>query len=143
MLAERMIRLHEGLRLRLYQDTADPPCWSIGYGRNLQAVGISREEAEVLLGHDLARVQRELAEQLPWTRQLDAVRHAVLVDMCFNLGITGLRKFTRTLAAIEAGDYARAGGLMLQSRWATQVKGRARRLAAMMATGTVPPEVAA
>lgn len=141
-LTERLIRLHEGLRLKPYRDTGDPPRQTIGYGRNLTDSGITFEEAEYLLAHDLARAEQALDDALPWARHLDAVRRAVLVDMAYNLGIGGLLKFSRTLAAIEAGDYPRAAGMMLQSKWAAQVKGRARRLAAMMATGTVPPEVA-
>jgi lysozyme len=142
-LAERLIRLHEGLRLKPYLDTATPPRWSIGYGRNLTDCGISRGEAEELLQHDLTRVERELLIALPWVTRLDPVRYAVLVDMSYNLGLRGLLQFRSTLAHIEAGDYPRAAGQMLESRWAAQVGTRARRLAGMMATGTVPPEVAA
>lgn len=141
-LAERLIRLHEGLRLRPYLDTAHPPRMSIGYGRNLTDCGVSHDEAEYLLHNDLARVERELREALPWVTRLDAARYAVLVDMGYNLGVPGLLQFRRTLAEVEAGNYARAAGLMLQSRWAAQVKTRARRLASLMATGLVPPEVA-
>ena len=141
-LAERLIRLHEGLRLKPYLDTAVPPRLSIGYGRNLTDCGVSRGEAEELLQHDLTRVERELLVALPWVTRLDPVRYAVLIDMTYNLGLAKLLQFKVTLVSIEAGDYARAAGQMLQSRWASQVGARARRLAAMMATGTVPPEVA-
>ena len=142
-LAERLIRLHEGLRLKPYLDTATPPRWSIGYGRNLTDCGISEAEAEALMRADLSRVEAGLHAHLPWVARLDAVRYAVLVDMGYNLGIMKLLQFTRTLSLIEHGDYAAAAGAMLQSRWAEQVGTRARRLAGMMATGTVPPEVAA
>ena len=141
-LAERLIRLHEGLRLQPYLDTAEPPRQSIGYGRNLTDRGISHDEAEYLLHNDLAATERELAAALPWVSRLDAARYAVLIDMAYNMGVPKLLTFRRTLAAVEQGDYAHAAGLMLQSKWAHQVRVRALRLARMMATGLVPPEVA-
>jgi lysozyme len=140
-LAERLIRLHEGLRLTAYRCSAGK--LTIGHGRNIEDIGITREEADYLLVNDLSRVEAELHAQLPWVTRLDPVRWAVLCDMAYNLGLGKLLQFTRTLSLIEGGDYAAAAGAMLQSKWATQVGTRAQRLAAMMATGTVPPEVAA
>lgn len=140
-LVERLIRLHEGCRLYAY--TCPSGKTTIGWGRNLDDQGVSRDEADLLLTHDIVRCEQALREALPWTAQLDVVRLAVLTDMVYNLGLAGLLRFKRTLASIEARDYPRAAGQMLDSRWAQQVGGRAKRLASMMATGTVPPEVAA
>lgn len=89
----------------------------------------------MLLANDVAVVEKALSLTLPWTDTLDPVRRAVLVNMGFNLGVGGLLKFTRTLAALEEGDYAKAARLMLDSKWATQVGARARRLAAQMEYG--------
>jgi lysozyme len=80
----------------------------------------------------------ELTERLPYFSSLSAPRQAVLIDMAFNLGVGGLMKFTNTLAAVEAGDFAKAAERMMQSKWATQVKRRAFRLAKMMETGEWP-----
>jgi hypothetical protein len=61
--------------------------------------------------------------------------------MCFNMGWLsadkkhGLGTFTATLALIQAGHYPEAAAHMLASAWASEVKGRAQRLAARMATG--------
>jgi lysozyme len=139
-LAQRLLLLHEAERLKLYQDTVGK--WTIGVGRNLSDRGISHDESRFLFANDINRVEQELHATFPWTTRLDAVRHAVLVDMLFNLGLPRFRLFKRMLYYAEQGDYARAAGQMLASKWAGQVKTRAKRLAAMMATGTVPPEVA-
>ena len=142
-LITRLLRLHEGCRLHAYACTAGQV--TIGWGRNLDATGpgLTQDEADLLLSHDIARCEVELLTAYPWTVHLDAVRHAVLLDLLFNLGLPKLRRFTKTLAAVEAGDYASAAGQLLNSRWASQVGPRARRLAAMLATGTVPPELGA
>ena len=44
---EKMLVEHEGLCLDLYRDTASPPRWTIGVGRNLSDVGL-RDETEAL-----------------------------------------------------------------------------------------------
>lgn len=134
-----LVRHHEGLRLTPYLDTTGH--WSIGYGRNLTDVGISRDEAECLLQHDLARTVAQVEGRWPWVAALDPVRHAVVVDMAFNLGIAGLATFKRTLALWQRGRWAAAATAMLESQWARQVGTRAVRLAGMMRTGQWPTDV--
>lgn len=128
----------EGLRLTPYLDTTGH--LSIGCGRNLSAVGISEREAEILLVHDVDRVEAEVRAALPWAfTQLTDPRLAVLLNMAFNLGTRGLLSFRRTLASIEAGAYARAADEMLESKWARQVGDRALRLSVQMRTGRWVP----
>jgi len=141
-----MLKLHEGLRLKPYQCTAGR--WTIGYGHNLEAnneaipVSITLEQAERYLDQDMASAERQCRSRLPLAFDaLDDARKAVLIDMCFNLGINGLLGFKNTLAAIAAGKYTSAGANMMSSKWATQVKGRASRLSRMMACGTWPDDM--
>jgi len=136
----RQLRLHEGERLRPYRCTAGK--LTIGVGRNLEDRGISAEESAMLLSNDISREERELLAALPWVAKLSEVRQRVLLDMSFNLGLQGLLAFKRTLAAIQAGQYQQAAGMMLESLWARQVGQRAQRLSEMMATGQVPKELA-
>jgi lysozyme len=124
---------HEGLRLKPYTDTVGKT--TIGVGRNLTDKGISHEEAVMLLGNDIARIETDFLQRLPWIADLNAVRRRVLFDMAFNLGVDGLLTFTHTLAAIKQGDYEGGARGMLASKWATQVGRRASRLAQMMRTG--------
>ena len=125
---------HEGLRLKPYTDTTGH--LTIGVGRNLSEVGITRDEALDMLETDIERAMGQLFLRWPWAAQLDAVRQRVLIDMVFNLGADGFGKFRRMLAAAQAGDYESAAAEMLASKWATQVGQRATRLAHMMRTGT-------
>lgn len=136
----RQLRLHEGERLRPYRCTAGK--LTIGVGRNLEDRGITTEESAMLLSNDISREERELLAALPWVAKLSEVRQRVLLDMSFNLGLQGLLAFKRTLAAIQAGQYQQAAGMMLESLWARQVGQRAQRLSQMMATGQVPKELA-
>ena len=135
----RQLRLHEGERLKPYRCTAGK--LTIGVGRNLEDRGITAAESAMLLANDIAREETELVRALPWVAQLDEVRQRVLLDMSFNLGLAGLLGFKNTLAAIQAGDYQRGATMMLDSKWARQVGGRAERLSRMMATGKDPREL--
>lgn len=129
----RMLLHHEGLKTAPYRCSAGK--LTIGVGRNLDDVGITEEEARYLLANDIERVAGELDRALPWWSGLDTARREVLLDMCFNLGIGGLLKFKGMLAALETGDFATAAEEMLDSRWASQVGGRAAELATLMRGG--------
>jgi lysozyme len=99
------LKRDEGLRLTPYKDSVGKT--TIGYGRNLDDVGISQYEAEILLQHDLIHASQVLRDNLPWTEGLDEVRRAVLVNMSFNMGIHGLMGFKNTLGLIQAGNSIR------------------------------------
>ncbi|MCP4263640.1 MAG: lysozyme, partial [Planctomycetes bacterium] len=98
----QLIAQHEGLRLKPYKCTAGKI--TIGYGRNLDDNGISEQEAEAMLVKDISGVYTDLS-RYEWFYGLDEVRAAVLVDMCYNLGINRLSKFEKTLKFIELGQY--------------------------------------
>lgn len=132
MNAIELIKEGEGLRLKPYQCTAGKT--TIGYGRNLDDVGISESEAEVMLANDLAECEADL-NRFGWFPNLDEQRQAVLLDMRFNLGPSRFRRFRKMIAAVETGDYERAADEMLDSLWARQVGRRAHRNAALMRNG--------
>ena len=144
---EALVRLHEGRRLRCYDDATGAELRpgdtlrghpTIGIGRALDRRGIDDEEADWLFARDILEARRAVVAAIPWSAGLDVVRRAVLVDMSFNLGIRGLVGFRRMLAALELRDYETAAAEMLFSKWATQVGPRARRLATMMEHGQWP-----
>ncbi|MFQ5540210.1 MAG: glycoside hydrolase family protein [Candidatus Binatia bacterium] len=128
-----MLIRHEGLRLKPYLDTKKK--LTIGVGRNLDDVGITRDEAWALLNNDIARVRREVKRAFPWFSKLNPVRKDVVLNMVFNLGLQRFRVFRKAIAAIKAKDWDEAARQMLDSRWARQVGRRARELAAMMRRG--------
>jgi lysozyme len=111
---------------------------TIGVGRNIEDIGISKEESAYLLDNDLRRVEAELFRTFPWATNLDPVRHAVLMDMLFNLGLSRFIRFRKFLAAMERRDWPLAALEMEDSAWYRQVKSRARRLQAMVFTGAWP-----
>jgi lysozyme len=123
----------EACRLKPYSDKVGK--LTIGYGRNLDDVGLSKIEAEILLDHDLAVAERGVAVACPWFHDLTAARQRVVIEMAFNLGLTRFLGFNRMIAAVEAQNYDKAATEMLASKWAQQVGERAQRLARAMRKG--------
>lgn len=123
---------NEGYRRDVYLDTEGIP--TIGIGFNLNE-GLSLEESKLILRHRLDKNKEKLKKTIPSYRSISRVRKIVLQDMAYNLGVQGLTKFRKMLAALDRRDYQLAAKEMLDSRYATQVKGRARRNALMMETG--------
>lgn len=116
----------------VYNDSVGIP--TIGYGRNLQDVGINREEAELLLKNDIASAKRD-AEKLDYFSDLNPARQMVVVDMVFNLGLPRFLRFKLFNAALALKDYPKAAYEMEDSRWYNQVGSRAKKLQKIMLTG--------
>ncbi len=131
-----MLQRDEGLRLKLYRDTRGN--WSIGYGRNLHARGLNKEEALLLMQNDILACQGDLDAHIGWWRLLSAPRQLAMLSLCYNLGIYGLKEFKDALAATEAGHYQEAAREFLDSKWARQVGYRARRIAHLIEHDRAP-----
>lgn len=122
----------EGRRAFAYEDSVGK--LTIGIGRNIDDVGLSDTEIDMLCNNDIERVLAH-AETLPYWGSLDPVRQLVVADMIFNLGPTRFAGFVNTNAAIAVGDFDRAADEMLDSRWARQVGRRAVKLSQAMRSG--------
>ena len=136
-LVKTMLVVDEGLRLKPYRDTVGK--LTIGVGRNLDDVGISEDEAFYLLENDIQKAIQDATDIFGtsvWL-SLDEIRQAVIIDMLFNLGKPRFLTFRKFIQAVKEKDFERAAKEMLDSRWARQVKKRAKRLAYMMRTGKI------
>jgi|SRR5690554_6236129 len=133
-LLRSQLERHEGLRLKPYRDTVGK--LTVGYGRNLDDVGISRDEAGFMLDNDIDEVEKHL-RTVDEYNELSPVRQTVLANMCFNLGFYGLMSFRRMWKAIARKDYSGAAQEMLDSQWSRQVGYRADELAQIMRSGEV------
>jgi lysozyme len=133
-----LIALHEGRIPYAYSDSLGYLTIGIGHLIDQRKGGRLPEPIiDALFEHDLHEHTNELFAHLPWARDLDPVRQAVLVDMYFNLRL-GLLGFKETLQHFEAGRWELAAAAMLDSKWAQQVGVRAIRLATMVRTGAWP-----
>lgn len=131
-LIQQLIR-HEGMRKFPYRCSAGK--LTIGVGRNIEDRGISEHEAMYLLQNDIDECKREVSAVFPTAEKLDQARYNVILNMCFNIGISRLKGFQKMWDAIREGDYEQASIEMLDSKWAKQVGPRAKELAEIMRHG--------
>ena len=119
------IRKHEGFRSKPYPDPIhgwDVPTFGIGF------TYITEEEAEYILKRRVESIKKQLTTLIFGFTSLSENIQNVLIEMAFQLGVAGLLKFRKTLAAIEKGDYEEAAKEMLDSKWARQVPRRASEM---------------
>tara|TARA_R100001460_G_scaffold1454_3_gene5518 strand:- start:2648 stop:3082 length:435 start_codon:yes stop_codon:yes gene_type:complete len=131
----QMLKRHEGVRSKVYVCSAGYE--TIGVGRNISAtgLGLDPDEIDFLLMNDITRVRQELTRVFKWFDGLDSPRKDAMIDIAFNLGLTVLCKFEKSLAYMESGDYMLAADEFLDSNWAKQVGNRAIEVTDMIRTG--------
>lgn len=127
------IKKEEGLQLKVYTCPANK--LTIGYGRNVEDRGITKEEAEYLLLNDVADVKLHLVDKLPYWENLSINTQEVLIHMGFQMGVNGLLKFKKTLSYIKDGELEKASKEMLDSSWYKQTPKRAIRLSKKLIQG--------
>ena len=116
----RQLIHHEGLRLEPYRCTAGK--LTIGVGRNLDDVGISRDEAMTLLENDIRGCFADLSRIFPDFQEYNHARRYALVDLRFNLGPSRFRSFRRMIAAVQRKDWDQAAAELKDSLWWNQVQ---------------------
>jgi len=128
------LKRHEGWRPTVYDDHLGYA--TIGYGFLIderRGGGLPQEVGHYWLAWRLDRIQDRLDAALPWLDHApDGVRRA-LVNMAFQLGVSGLLRFRKTLALLELGKYQDAAEEALRSRWAEQTPKRAKEVAGWIA----------
>ena len=129
------LRIDEGVRNKLYQDTVGKTTG--GVGRNFSDRPMSPALIQFMLDEDIDLVVDELDRNAPWWKSLNDARGTVLCNLCFNLGWPRLAGFKQFLAALQAGRYDMAAAEMMDSTWAKQVGARAVRLAKIMREGVL------
>lgn len=121
----------EGWREELYEDHLG--YLTIGYGFLVdprKGGKLPRPVADFWLRWEVGRRREELERALPWFAGLPTGVQIALLNMAYQLGVPGLLKFRRMLAALEMGRREEAAEEALDSLWARQTPGRAQRVAA-------------
>lgn len=127
-----LIVSHEGRREFPYVDTVGKITVGIGY--NLTDRGMTDTWINSQFQSDVDFFYKQLHEDFNWFASLNEARQMALIDMCF-MGYKRFCEFKDMLYYLSTGNYGLAADAMLNSEWATQVKGRATQLAQMVLTG--------
>lgn len=133
-LTDVMIQL-EGLRLKPYRDTTGK--LTIGIGRNLDDVGISKAEAQLLFMSDVNVVLSGLDAKVPWWRTMCEARQVAFFSMWFNMGLGELDHWPKLVAALRAGDWLKAAAEVKDSKLNAQLPARSAWLQEVFLKGTL------
>jgi GH24 family phage-related lysozyme (muramidase) len=140
-----LIVAHEG-----YTNPAKPDDkgkWVIGFGHDIPAPSdpnnppsCTAAEAANWLSTDisLATARAMACVGVSTWLTLSEVRRAVLTDLAFQLGGSGLAQFQKMLGHIRAAEWDGAAAELLNSAEAHQTPGRAQMNASMLRTGLWP-----
>lgn len=145
-LKERLI-WEEGLRYSPYKDTAG--VLTIGVGHNMDANPLPRYMMDYLTEHgrlELTHVMELLEKDIDYAEKgaralfegfndFSENRKIAIVDLVFNLGLAGLRKFVTFGAAVRNGQWDAAAGALKNSKWYRQVGRRADGIIALIKEG--------
>ena len=121
---------------------------TIGYGRNIESHPLSKEEREQLQNGEISKevamewLKKDLEQRyylacdFAWFRDLDNVARAgAVVDMIYNLGLSGFKRFKKFIEAMNKRDYIKAVMELEDSAWFNQVGRRAKEISKMIQLG--------
>jgi len=129
--AKKMLAVDEGLRLKPYLCTAGK--LTVGYGHNIQDLGISQAVADLMLQEDIATAERDCRRIFgDMFDQWGENRRLGWMNLAFNLGHARLIQFRNTIRAARIQDWPEVEKGLRASLWFRQVKGRAERVIGMI-----------
>jgi lysozyme len=143
----KRLEFHEGCVLKPYYCPTGH--LTIGIGHNIEARPFTEEEKKAIgdwekgitknMAYMICRNDVNLCldklKTLDFWKSLDEERQYALIDVCFNIGWQGLKKFRKMLKALSEKNYAEAANQLLDSKYATQTPKRAKRIAKLIKTG--------
>ena len=120
------IKHHEGFRSKVYQCTEGYD--TIGFGFAIKDLVLDEDIAEMILMRKLEDLMKRIGKTFSWWKSADSDVKDVVVEMCFQLGVSGFSKFKKTINHLENKRYGKASVEMLDSKWARQTPNRALEL---------------
>ena len=122
------LRAFEGLRLNAYLDTRG--LWTCGYGhRCAEGTQMTLPEAEKALADDIAKAEQGARHVFTTFDAQPQHVQDVLVELTFQIGSAGMRKFIKFGQAIQSRDYALASAYLIDSRFHKQCPQRCETIA--------------
>ena len=132
------VKKHEGYRNKVYLDTLGKRTVGVGH---LCVEDFWEDDKEYEEKFLMEILQKDLQEAIRGARSLmedhgcvdiDEQAEEILIEMVFQLGMTGVSKFKNMWKALAELNYVGASYEMLDSRWAKQTPNRAKAMAKTM-----------
>ena len=129
------VKKHEGYRNKVYLDTLGKRTVGVGH---LCVEDFWEDDKEYEEKFLMEILQKDLQQAIRGARSLmeehgcadiDEKAEELLIEMVFQLGMTGVSKFRNMWKALAEKNYIGASYEMLDSRWAKQTPNRAKAMA--------------
>ena len=120
------IKHHEGFRSRPYKCSQGH--LTVGYGAAIKDLELDEDIAEMILIRQIDKRTKQIIKKFPWWKSAEDDVKDVVVEMVFQIGLSGFSKFKLTISHLENKRYGKASAEMLLSKWAKQTPNRALEL---------------
>ena len=120
------IKKHEGYKKSVYKCTEGYD--TIGYGFAIKDLELTEDVCDIILQQKLDKLNKILNERFCWYPLSPLAIQNVVINMCYQLGVSGFSKFKKTIYYLETEQYEEASSEMLDSLWAKQTPNRAKEL---------------
>ena len=122
----KRIKHHEGFRKSVYQCTEGYD--TIGYGFAIKDLEMDEDIAEEILLRKVEKLIKRVRSKFDWLDSVPREVQGVLVEMSYQMGLSGVSKFKKALHAMQMFQWKLAATELLDSRWAKQTPNRAKEL---------------
>jgi lysozyme len=126
VLAAQLLKKDEGFKQHPYFING---VLHIGYGFNLDDMGILLEEADFILANRIRMVEDEVVSNVGYYPTLSDNRRAILINLCFSMGISKLMEIRKFHDAILQKNWSRAAKELMDSESTKYNHSRMERLA--------------
>ena len=120
------IKQHEGYVGVVYKDSLGID--TIGYGFAIKDLELDRDICDIILKRKLKALEDRVNLKFSWYKYMPQEIKDVVMEMCYQLGVTGVSKFKKTIAYLQDKRWEEASVEMLDSLWAKQTPNRAKEL---------------
>lgn len=120
------IKQHEGYVGVVYKDSLGID--TIGYGFAIKDLELDTDVCDIILERKLKNLEDRVNLKFSWYKYMPQEIKDVVMEMCYQLGVTGVSKFKKTLAYLQDKRWEEASVEMLDSLWAKQTPNRAKEL---------------
>jgi len=120
------IKKSEGFRSTVYKCTEGHD--TIGYGFAIKDLVLTEHIATRILNAKLVELKLRVQQKFPFIVDLPDEVQNVVIEMCYQMGVSGFSKFKKTISLLESKEFLSASKEMLDSRWAKQTPNRAKKL---------------
>ena len=120
------IKESEGFRSTVYKCTAGHD--TIGYGFAIKDLHLTKDDCDIILERKIAELKIRVNNKFPFLADLPEEVQDVVIECCYQLGVSGFSNFKKTIEYLMQKDFENAAIEMLDSRWAKQTPNRAKKL---------------